>query len=48
MDTLKGDLGRYFCAWELWRNEKDSIIEADLEFRDSFNKKSSTMMGEIL
>lgn len=27
MDTLRGDLGRYFCAWELCKNEKNSIID---------------------
>ena len=30
MDTLRGDLGRYFCAWELCRNEKNSIMDVNL------------------
>lgn len=26
METLRGDLGRYFCVQELWDGWKDSII----------------------
>lgn len=32
METLRGDLGRYFCAWELYENGKDSIIETEWKF----------------
>jgi len=31
METLRGDLGRYFCVRELWDGRKNSIIDADLE-----------------
>lgn len=31
METLRGNIGRYFCARELYRNEKNSIIDVNLQ-----------------